>query len=216
MNIDLGICQQCGENPATIQLTQLIGKEEAHVRLCQSCAAEQGVSITPDGIDISVEGLEEMNLLNGIEFDDEQDNIEEAGEAIHFSEDPEEFEKEFEALEEELHGGPIENPLRISSPKSKKAKFCPKCKTTIVEFKNSGILGCVNCYNVFNDEIEKVIPLSNRDDRYAGKNYRNLATEKVSLSSLKKELKVAIKHEEFELAASIRDQIQMLENSGGR
>ena len=206
MNIDLGICEQCGENPATIQLTQLIGTQESHVRLCQSCAAEQGVSITSDGIDIDVKGMSGLNM-----FDEDEDGIEEA---LHFSDDPAEFEKEFEALEEQLHGGPIENPLKLAAPKKRTEKSCKRCGTTFIEFKNSGILGCVDCYSVFSKELSNILSQSSSNEVYAGKNYRDMAPKIASVSMLKKELKQAVKNEEFELAASIRDRIALLENIG--
>ena len=32
-------------------------------------------------------------------------------------------------------------------------KYCAKCKTSLSEFYNTGMLGCPNCYNAFEREI---------------------------------------------------------------
>lgn len=37
-------CQSCGENPATVHLTEIVGGEKREKHLCEQCAAGEGIS----------------------------------------------------------------------------------------------------------------------------------------------------------------------------
>ena len=91
------------------------------------------------------------------------------------------------------------------------------------DFLKSGLLGCSNCYDVFQDEIDPLMRKLHGGARFLGKkssnkrkfNLDDLKTvEKVSdnkLENLKEELKQAIRVENYEKAAEIRDEIKKLE-----
>ena len=49
---------------------------------------------------------------------------------------------------------PFFQDLKIDSIKD---IVCPVCKTSLREFKSTGILGCPNCYDVFRDEISNIL-----------------------------------------------------------
>ena len=93
---------------------------------------------------------------------------------------------------------------------------CEKCGMSYEEFKKVGKLGCDNCYEVYE---EKLVPLLRRlhgNLQYHGKVPKKVfETVKVSkeIDSLKEELDKAIKGEEYEQAAEIRDKIRSLEKN---
>lgn len=93
---------------------------------------------------------------------------------------------------------------------------CPGCGKTYAHFKESGKLGCDGCYETFSEQL---VPLLNRiqhSDRHAGKVPRR-AGEKIAretnLRALRSELDLAVKGEDFERAARLRDRIRELSGS---
>ena len=36
-------------------------------------------------------------------------------------------------------------------------RVCPRCKTSLSEFYRTNVLGCANCYKVFEDEIRDLL-----------------------------------------------------------
>ena len=84
------------------------------------------------------------------------------------------------------------------------------------EFKKVGKLGCENCYQVYGDKLMPILRRLHGNVQYNGKLPKKIyETVKVSkeIDILKAELENAIKSEEYEKAAEIRDKIRALENS---
>lgn len=98
---------------------------------------------------------------------------------------------------------------------------CEKCNMTYDEFLNIGKFGCSNCYNTFSSKIDSILKKINGANRYLGekslKENNNIEFKKESkiendeIIKLREQLKVAIKKEEYEEAAKIRDKIKDLE-----
>ncbi|WP_058486913.1 UvrB/UvrC motif-containing protein [Defluviitalea phaphyphila] len=91
---------------------------------------------------------------------------------------------------------------------------CPTCKMTYDEFRNLGRFGCADCYFAFREQLNPIFKKIHGDDIHTGKLPNKAAGElkiKKELQNLKKELQKAIKMEEFERAAYIRDKIRALE-----
>ncbi len=106
--------------------------------------------------------------------------------------------------------------------KSTKVKKCPSCGMTFEDFGKSGRLGCGQCYRTFHLEMTDLLRKIHGSPRHRGK---GVAAETVRVKSesnrpikegvreetrLREELRKAIENEEFEKAASIRDQIRSL------
>ncbi len=90
---------------------------------------------------------------------------------------------------------------------------CNICGMTFSEFKNTGRLGCENCYKTFK-QLDTVLKNMQGSDKHLGKipnRGRNEFEVKRELDTLKKQLAEAIKTEEFEEAAKLRDKIRELE-----
>ncbi len=90
---------------------------------------------------------------------------------------------------------------------------CNTCGLTYTDFKNTGRLGCANCYNTFRTELNTIFKSIQASDIHNGK-YPQKAGASLNLQrkidNLKQALNLAIQNEEFEQAARIRDDIRIL------
>ncbi|NLX05364.1 MAG: hypothetical protein GXY33_09490 [Phycisphaerae bacterium] len=92
---------------------------------------------------------------------------------------------------------------------------CPECGMTFLQFRNSGLLGCPNDYDVFKQPLEGLIERAHggRTQHVAkipgGKENRHKRQHE--LMRLKNELEEAVSLEDYERAAALRDQIASLE-----
>ena len=91
---------------------------------------------------------------------------------------------------------------------------CNICGNTFERFKNSGKMGCYNCYNVFREKLNPIFNNIQEKNIHTGKVPKNLETYKPSiqnLDTLKENLNIAIKNEDYEQAIKIRDKIKEIE-----
>ena len=88
---------------------------------------------------------------------------------------------------------------------------CPDCGFTQADFKKAGRLGCSECYKTFAEGLEGLLKTMHKGVRHVGKvpqalrQGRDLTTQ---LKQLQKRLDRAVTEEDFEQAASIRDEIK--------
>ncbi len=95
--------------------------------------------------------------------------------------------------------------------KSEGALICPSCKTTLSEFKKTGIAGCSKCYEVFSPVIEPIlIQTQGTKTHIKAVDGKKEETLKEKIARLEAALKKAIESEEYEKAAAIRDEIKEL------
>lgn len=92
---------------------------------------------------------------------------------------------------------------------------CPHCELTFVEFRNSGLLGCPGDYDAFERALVPLIERAHEGtSHHVGKIPRRLGTPRPlenDLVRLRGELNKAVNEEQYEKAASLRDQIRTLE-----
>ena len=110
-----------------------------------------------------------------------------------------------------------------------KTLSCNNCGYTFDDILNSGRLGCENCYNIFESELDPIIKRIQGSNRHVGRigkildnkidekleNKKEIEKEekpKTKLEKLQDDLKEAVKEERYEDAAKIRDEIKKLEN----
>ena len=94
---------------------------------------------------------------------------------------------------------------------------CGGCGMEIKEFSQSGLLGCPRCYDNFEEYLKKLLR------RYHGSNTHrqllkaaeNSDEDATKLKRLRRQLNQALKQEDFEKAAEIRDRIKLLESESG-
>lgn len=126
------------------------------------------------------------------------------------------FADPFSNLHHNLFGGFFGIPAQIPSQVN---KTCPECGTSFREIAKSGKVGCPACYTTFSDELADLIQSVHGTTTHNGNvpaRHRVKMERTEKLKELKKELKVAIDHEEYERAASLRDEIRKLENENGK
>ena len=118
-----------------------------------------------------------------------------------------------------LFGSFFENAL----PARTQATRCETCGTTYNDIARTGMMGCADCYDVFADRILPTIRRVHGNTTHCGKNSSNSKSKKVEekaedvktseLENLKAELDKAIKNQEFEKAAVLRDKIKEKEDN---
>ena len=105
------------------------------------------------------------------------------------------------------------------------ATTCPECGMTWQEFKDTGLLGCVKDYELFEAQLQGVIERAQQGaGHHSGKTPPpvELSAEgekkedpvklrQAELQKLKRELARAVEEESYEKAAKLRDQIKVLE-----
>lgn len=88
---------------------------------------------------------------------------------------------------------------------------CPHCGFTQADFKKSGRLGCPDCYSTFVEGLEGLLKTMHKGIKHVGKVPEALRRTRESadrLKSLQKKLAKAIEEENFEQAATLRDEIK--------
>ena len=98
-------------------------------------------------------------------------------------------------------------------------KTCPHCGATLSHLRKEGVLGCPHDYEVFEEALMPLIERAhNGKTRHCGKVPSRLAQHTkvaVECSRLRQQLQAAIRKEDYELAARLRDQINQLERGRG-
>lgn len=90
---------------------------------------------------------------------------------------------------------------------------CPVCKTTLKAFKSTNMLGCPHCYEIFNEEIKRILSATMKKTVHKEDKAEIIPNNqaKSKLEELRFDMKQAVKEERYEDAAAIKKQIQKLE-----
>jgi protein arginine kinase activator len=86
---------------------------------------------------------------------------------------------------------------------------CPSCGYTIMDIIQTSKLGCVICYQHFKEEITPVLHQFHKNIKHTGK----VPKTTLNLHELEGKLQNAIKTEDYEKAAQIRDEIKKLKSN---
>ncbi|MBQ9308378.1 MAG: UvrB/UvrC motif-containing protein [Clostridia bacterium] len=92
-------------------------------------------------------------------------------------------------------------------------KFCPVCGASLHAFRKSGRLGCPACYQAFREELTPMLQKIHGRVQHAGRcplegeAEQQVRTRKEELS---RQMEEAVREEDFERAARIRDEIREL------
>ena len=92
---------------------------------------------------------------------------------------------------------------------------CPVCGYTQADFKKTGRLGCSACYVTFGEGLNTLLKAMHKGTKHIGK-LPERASRDIQLSDrmrmLTENLQKAVAEENYETAASLRDQIKQLES----
>jgi protein arginine kinase activator len=175
-------CEQCGKSKATVHLTEIVNDQISKLNLCEACAKQKGADAEQHfGIADLLAALSEG----------------EAGPA----------------------GGAAAAAAAAAGDLIPSKNRCPRCGLTAEDFKKTGRLGCSECYVAFRANLSPLLKRIHGANQHVGKSPNPSAVQdfKVSnkiqeeLETAKADLAKAIKKEEFEEAATLRDKVKFLE-----
>ena len=96
---------------------------------------------------------------------------------------------------------------------------CTSCGLAYSEFRNRGRLGCPQCYDVFRTALEPLLEKIHGQGRHVGKAPGGPSTagraHERQLVALRRQLQAAVKGENYELAAKLRDELKRAEGANG-
>lgn len=151
-------CESCGENDASVELTQVVEGDLRKWNLCEACAEEKGIEQQGE---VSL-----TDILFGM-------------------------------------GGEDSAPAMDVS--------CPGCHMRRSDFKQKTRFGCPQCYRTFETELGPLLMAMHKGERHVGKIPRS-AEFSAKIESLQAELDDAVKAQNYELAAELRDRISACKN----
>lgn len=104
-------------------------------------------------------------------------------------------------------------PIYCSANESDLSSTCPYCSTSLESVVTRGRAGCPECYTAFCDLLfpTSLTPESAHGARMPSSR-RALIDRVRSINELKSRIKIAVETENYELAASLRDEIRKLES----
>lgn len=175
-------CDQCDQE-ATVHETRRVHGKTTERHLCQDCARKIGIDIQPTVAS------------------------------------PELFEKLLQAAA----GKPAAPATSPTTAKSPARKAC-SCGTTYVEFRKTGLLGCEKCYTTFEAQLGPLLERAHEGGithigklprrALAGSTPRpvlgDAAQRAARIAALRKQLEEAVCAEQYERAASLRDELRKL------
>ena len=92
---------------------------------------------------------------------------------------------------------------------------CASCGATLKDFRDTGRLGCADCYQAFAVHLRDLLRRLHGSSQHVGERYASPgATEsdpRHRLLDLREQLRRAVENENFELAAELRDRLRVLE-----
>ncbi len=92
---------------------------------------------------------------------------------------------------------------------------CPNCGISFQEFREHGRFGCPNDYHFFHDRLMQLLLNIQQATDHVGKVPKSAGQashQHYELIKLRRELTAAVESENYELAASLRDQIKEFES----
>jgi protein arginine kinase activator len=185
-------CQNC-QNEATVHEVTVRQGVRVERHLCESCAQEAGIPVHPSA---------PINDLIG------------------------------KYILSQTQGG-IVAPTTASpsspTPAPAKPHACPGCALTFAEFKQGGLLGCAECYRAFESQLSGLIERAHGGaTQHLGKQPRRMGGGEPSAARegglleerarrqqlLRQQLEEAVRAEQYERAAKIRDEIHRFGDTG--
>lgn len=113
----------------------------------------------------------------------------------------------------DLVAGLIDTTVDSDSERISKV-HCPSCGYQYSDFKRIGRLGCPDCYDAFESQLIPVLRHVHGSTQHMGKKATRQSEQfavREKVAALREELSLAIRAEDYERAAAIRDEIRTLE-----
>ena len=95
------------------------------------------------------------------------------------------------------------------------AEACGRCGATLRSFRETGRLGCPDCWRTFEPQLRELVRRLHGSTFHVGERYLPAgaadADDAEQLRMLREQLRVAVEQENFELAAELRDRLRAME-----
>ncbi len=180
------LCERCKKNEAAVFYRESVNGKERSLSLCAECAKEAKKNGEIEDV------FEHDNFFGSGFFDDTFSGAD----------------KLFGSL-----FGVRELPGRTKE----KIKKCPLCGSTFSDLVNTGKAGCPECYRTFAEELSPTISRIHGTTSHVGgapAAFKKDKEKKEKIKSLEAELKAAVKDEEYEKAAKLRDELRAARAEG--
>ena len=103
----------------------------------------------------------------------------------------------------------------VESARLNQVEKCPFCGSTLDDIKSTGRLGCAQCYFTFENQVDVLLRRIQGSSFHVGKRSvkpdDQAFNDQVLIRELKKKLNEAVKKEDYEKAAGLRDEIINIE-----
>jgi protein arginine kinase activator len=107
------------------------------------------------------------------------------------------------------------NNLPEEVPVARAGENCAGCGASLQDFRESGRLGCPDCYRSFETPLRELLRRLHGSTHHVGERYaeRDGDTRESGrrTAELREQLRLAVETENFELAAELRDRLRVLE-----
>lgn len=94
-------------------------------------------------------------------------------------------------------------------------EHCPRCGGTLQDFRETGRLGCAECYVHFEGPLRELLRRLHGSTHHVGERYTapgaTPADPGREQAALREQLRLAVETENFELAAELRDRLRVYE-----
>lgn len=115
----------------------------------------------------------------------------------------------------EVQASHIASKSGVEPPATPRPGACPSCGMTFADFRQSGVLGCADCYKVFEPQLGPMIERAHEGaTHHTGKSpKRGVGGQDRAhrIAVLRKQLQEAIIAEQYERAANLRDMLLEVE-----
>jgi protein arginine kinase activator len=105
--------------------------------------------------------------------------------------------------------------LPETEPAPRSAETCGRCGGSLQDFRESGRLGCPECYRSFEVPLRELLRRLHGSTHHVGERYADRgaapADGRVETVDLREQLRLAVETENFELAAELRDRLRVVE-----
>ncbi len=184
------LCQKCQHHPATIHIQEIVGGGKRALHLCGACAAAQGIDAAS-----TLKGLDLAKLL------------------LHLA-------QEQQVQAKAAAAGAATKPRRNRGELAEEARPCPGCGITAEEVRSTGRLGCPECYHTFSPLLRPLLKDMHRGLRHTGKPPGAGAgaeawTRRMARRRIETALATAVKAEDYEKAAGLRDRLREANAAAG-
>jgi protein arginine kinase activator len=107
-------------------------------------------------------------------------------------------------------------------PTARSADTCPRCGASFQDFRETGRLGCPDCYRAFESPLRDLLRRLHGSTHHLGERYAERAAPptpppapdlavRPDAADLREQLRLAVETENFELAAELRDRLRVVE-----